>query len=145
MVIEQLANFRGETRWDLRMVAFTAEHRLEGPQELADVAAYIAALPPRPNPAVGPGDRVAVGGQVYGRVCAGCHGTRGEGNGPQRYPRLSGQHFSYLVLRMRARAASERPKPGWDHAALFRLLPDDQIVAVADYLSRISPAQEERP
>jgi cytochrome c553 len=145
VVIEQLANFRAETRWDLSMVAFTAEHRLAGPQDLADVAAYVAALPPRPSPEVGPGDRTAAGGQLYSRVCQGCHGTRGEGNGSLRYPRLSGQHFGYLVRRMRARPASERPKPSWDHAALFRILPDDQVVAVADYLSRINPASEPGP
>jgi cytochrome c553 len=145
VVIEQLANFRADTRWDLRMVAFTAEHRLAGPQDLADVAAYVAALPPRPSAEFGPGDRTAVGGQLYGRVCQGCHGARGEGNGPLRYPRLSGQHFRYLVQRMRARPARERPKPSWDHAALFRMLSDDQFVAVADYLSRIDPAQERVP
>jgi cytochrome c553 len=145
VVIEQLANFRDETRWDLRMVAFTAEHRLAGPQDLADVAAYVAALPPRPSPELGPGVQTAVGEQLYARVCQGCHGTRGEGNGSLRYPRLSGQHFEYLVRRMRARPASERQKPSWDHSALFSMLPDDQVVAVADYLSRIEPAQEVGP
>jgi cytochrome c553 len=145
VVIEQLANFRAETRWDLRMVAFTGEHRLAGPQDLADVAEYIAALPPRPSPEVGPGDGTAVGGQLYSRVCQGCHGIRGEGNGSLRYPRLGGQHFNYLVRRMRARPASERPKPSWDHAALFSILSDDQVVAVADYLSRINPNPEPVP
>jgi cytochrome c553 len=145
VVIEQLANFRAEARWDLRMVAFTAEHRLTGPQDLADVAAYIAALPPYPSPEVGPGDRTAVGGQVYARVCQSCHGAQGEGSGAMRYPRLSGQHFSYLVRRMRARPASERPKPSFDHAALLAVLPDSDIVAVADYLSRITPAREPGP
>jgi cytochrome c553 len=145
VTIEQLADFRDAARWDPRMSAFTAEHHLAGPQDLADVAAYIAALPPQPSAEVGPGDRTALGGQLYGRACQSCHGARGEGDASQRIPRLGGQHFGYLVRQIRAIATRERPKAGLDHAPLLDDLPDGEVVAVADYLSRISPAQEQPP
>jgi cytochrome c553 len=145
VVIEQLANFRDAARWDPRMSAFTAQHHLAGPQDLADVAAYIAALPPQPSADVGPGDRTALGGQLYSRSCQSCHGARGEGDASRRIPRLDGQQFGYLVRRIRAMASGGRPVASWDHTGLFKSLPDDDIVGVADYLSRINPAQEPGP
>jgi cytochrome c553 len=145
VVIEQLANFRDAARWDPRMSAFTAQHHLAGPQDLADVAAYIAALPTRPSAEVGPGDRTALGGPLYNRSCQSCHGARGEGDASQRVPRLDGQQFGYLVRRIRAMASGGRPAASWDHTGLFTSLSDDDIVGVADYLSRINPAQEPEP
>jgi cytochrome c553 len=145
VLIEQLANFREAARdarrWDPRMAAFTGQHHLVGPQDLADVAAYIADLPPRLGEAVGAGDRTAVGGRLYARACQSCHGALGEGNGSLRYPRLGGQHFAYLVRQIQAMAAGQRPNAGFEHAALFKDLTDDEVAAVADYVSRLNPAQ----
>jgi cytochrome c553 len=145
VLVEQLANFRevarDATRWDPRMAAFTGQHHLEGPQDLADVAAYIAALPPRPGEAVGPGDRTSLGGRLYVRACQHCHGAQGEGNGSLRYPRLAGQHFAYLARQIRAMSAGRRPNASFDHAALLEDLPDAEMDAVADYLSRLKPAE----
>src|SRR5262245_30495716 len=142
VVIEQLANFRDAARWDPRMSAFTAQHHLAGPQDLADVAAYIAALPPRPSAELGPGDRTALGAQLYERACRSCHGARGEGDASQRVPRLGGQQFGYLVRRINALATGGRPTASVDHTALLKDLSNDDISGVADDLARIIPPPE---
>ena len=55
------------------------------------------------------------------------------------------QQFGYLVRRIRAMASGGRPAASWDHTGLFKSLSDDDIVGVADYLSRINPAQDPEP
>ena len=46
VLIQQIIDFRGGRRWDLRMEQVVSRHQLEGPQAVADVAGYIAALAP---------------------------------------------------------------------------------------------------
>src|SRR5918994_6695194 len=44
-IIKQLVDYRHDKRWDIRMERFTDKHLLAGPQDLADVAAYVSGLP----------------------------------------------------------------------------------------------------
>ena len=39
---------------------------------------------------------IAVGGKLYRRECASCHGRRGEGDHPTNVPLLAGQYTDYL-------------------------------------------------
>ncbi len=45
VLLTQLTDFRHEQRLDERMRHFVDQHHLPGPQELTDVAAYVASLP----------------------------------------------------------------------------------------------------
>lgn len=139
VVIEQLVDFRDTERIDLRMNAFAASHHLEGPQDLADVAAYISSLPPQRTKDVGDGQFAAAGGQAYGRGCANCHGADAEGNDKLRYPRLAGQHYRYLVRQIDNMTRGSRTDASWDHSNLLKSLTHEEIVGVADYLARLTP------
>ena len=72
-------------------------------QDMLDVAAYFAAQTPTPkgaDPAL-----VSLGQQIYrGGVpdrgiaaCIGCHGPTGHGNPLAAFPRISGQHATYVA------------------------------------------------
>src|SRR6185312_7246389 len=51
VLIEQIIEFRYDARHSIRMQHFTQPHHLATPQDVADVAGYIASLPPRePTP-----------------------------------------------------------------------------------------------
>jgi cytochrome c553 len=139
VILKELTDFRDSERIDMRMNAFAARHRLEGPQDLADVAAYISSLPPSWTKQYGSGKYAAVGGQLYTRACAHCHGPSGEGNNELRYPRLAGQHYGYLVKQIDMMIGGARFNVSWDHSKLLESLTDEEITGVADHLARLKP------
>jgi cytochrome c553 len=141
VVVAQLVDFRRTERVDLRMNTFAARHHLEGPQDLADVAAHIASMPPRRTKDFGNGQFTGQGAQLYGRACASCHGAGAEGNDGLRYPRLAGQHYGYLVAQMKMMTNDTRYNLDWDHAELLKGLSDEQIAGLADYLARAGHAE----
>ena len=73
VVLQQLVDFRHDKRWDIRMEHFVDRHHLKGPQELADVAAYVSSLPRPWPPSFGDGKDLKLGAGVYLARCAGCH------------------------------------------------------------------------
>lgn len=136
-VLEQLVDFRETERVDLRMNAATSQHALPGPQDLADVARYVANLPLRPTSDLGPGQFLTVGQGLYARACSHCHGVTAEGNNALRYPRLAGQHYGYLARQIEGMIAGDRPNVSWDHMKLLESLTPDEINGVAGFLARL--------
>ncbi|RMF11633.1 MAG: hypothetical protein D6761_13950 [Candidatus Dadabacteria bacterium] len=59
---------------------------------------------------IGQGDPVLRerGATVYARLCAACHGSRGEGNVALQAPQLCRQHAGYLSRRLAEIAANQR-------------------------------------
>lgn len=139
VVINQLVNFRNTKRLDLRMNAFAASHRLEGPQELADVAAFISGLSPQQTDSRGDGQFTGVGANAYQRACESCHGAGAEGNDRLLHPRLAGQHYGYLVKRMDMMIRGPRLNMSLEHSDLLESLTDEEVIGIADYLSRLGP------
>jgi cytochrome c553 len=94
VLLKQLTDFRHEQRWNERMQNFTDRHHLPGPQDLTDVAAYVAHLPRFPPSAKGIGDGTSLGdgASLYFQKCERCHGPLGQGNLLLNRPRLAGQH-----------------------------------------------------
>jgi cytochrome c553 len=137
-ILEQLADFRQSERVDLRMNAAASPHALKGPQDLADVAAYVADMPPHPTNDGGPGQFLTAGQNVYGRACSHCHGVAAEGNSKLRYPRLAGQHYSYLKRQMDIMLVGDRPNVSWDHMKLLESLTPDEIDGISGYLARLN-------
>jgi cytochrome c553 len=136
-VLEQLVDFRETERVDLRMNAAAASHAIKGPQELADVAAYVADLPSMPTTDRGPGQFLIVGQNVYVRACSHCHGVTAEGNGELLYPRLAGQHYGYLKRQIEIILVGDRPNISWDHMKLLESLSPDEKTGIAGYLARL--------
>lgn len=145
VILKQLVDFRETERLDLRMEAATTTHRLRGAQDLADVAAYVAAISIRATADVGTSEHAYTGKLAYDRACAHCHGATGEGNGHLRYPRLAGQHYTYLIKQIDTMVGGSRFNVSWDHAQMLASLTDEEMTGVADYLARLNSSNTKVP
>jgi cytochrome c553 len=136
VIASQLIDFRLGRRMDNRMQARASEHVLKGAQDIANVASYAAQLP---GSAIsgGSGQLVERGAQLFASRCSSCHGARAEGSERPAVPRLAGQNHGYLVRQLRDLIEGRRPAAGRDHLQPLRSLEQDQINAIADYLSRL--------
>lgn len=145
VLLEQLAHSRAAERTEPRMGAFATQHLPAGPQDLADVAAYVAGMQPpavnQGNPAVA----VAAGRTIYELSCQRCHEAAAQGKDQLRIPRLAGQHEHYLVLQIQALSSGERLKRGWDHRMLLQTLTKENVASIAGYLSRLPATRSEEP
>lgn len=137
VVARQIVDYRHEKRSDERMEHFANTRHLKDAQEIADVAAYINMLSPAQDLSVAPAESALNGAQVYGRLCASCHGRNAEGDGMRAIPRLANQHYEYLLRQMHEVAEGLRPDYSPEHLLLFNRFDQAQFVAVAAYLARI--------
>jgi cytochrome c553 len=113
----QLKAFRDRSRADPHAQAFMwgmAAQLTDG--MIADIATYLAAQPPAPGK---PADaaEVAAGKKIYEEgieaqqvpACQSCHMKNAEGNAV--FPRLAGQHRSYLEKQLEVFATGARANP----------------------------------
>lgn len=142
VIIKQLADIRARNRDNPTMRPFTSPQLLGGAQEIADVAAYIAALPMNPRNGIGPGNDLEHGEQLYKENCVECHGDRGQGDMKDHIPLLQGQHFAYLIRQFEwIRFGKRRNSDSKMVKQIKRFTPRD-VTAVMDYVSRIRPPEE---
>lgn len=67
-------------------------------------------------------------------ACIACHGPRGKGNGPARYPALRAQHAVYTQSQLEAFAAGTRSTPGNDIMQFIAgKLTEGEMQALASY------------
>jgi cytochrome c553 len=137
VLASELIDYRHDRRWDLRMQHFSDEHHLAGAQDIANVAAYLSGLPPRPAPIVGDGEFAQHGAQLYARQCTSCHGAMGQGDDRLRAPRLAGQHYEYLLRQMHDAVEGRRPNFPREHIRLLERFERADYVGLADYLTRL--------
>jgi cytochrome c553 len=109
-------------------------------QEIADVAAFVAALPPPSEVGRGEASDLARGESLYRRDCAACHGERGQGDGDSFVPMLAGQHYAYLLRQIRAIGAGRRGNAHPVMAQLAATYTDAELRAVVDYAGRLPGA-----
>jgi cytochrome c553 len=77
---------------------------------------------------------------VYG--CVNCHGERGKGKAPNisQFPVIGGQHRDYIIKELTdLRAGTRSNDPGGMMENIAKGLDDDDIKAVANYLSSLLP------
>jgi cytochrome c553 len=78
-------------------------------------------------------------------VCAGCHGSKGEGSESTAAPRLAGQYEWYLINQLNnfktgARGGDERDAKGAIMVSMANTLADDQAVEdVVEYIMTLDP------
>lgn len=113
-------------------------------QDMRDLAAFYEQQTKAPQPA-GPGD-LALGERIYRggnpetgvSACIACHGPRGLGNPLANYPRVSGQHATYLHATLRDYASGERQSDGGTLQGMMRSIAarmsDEEKRAVAAYM-----------
>lgn len=136
VLIKQLTDVRSGRRGNPKMLPF-ADHQVLSVQDIADIATYLQALPVPENQGKGDGFELARGSRIYAADCAVCHGVRGEGSAEMFYPRVSGQHYRYLLREgIRIRAGGRRNAHP-EMAAAIRKYSTEEITAVSDYMSRL--------
>ena len=117
------------------MQYFSNASRLAAAQDVADVAAYVAALQPASPVGMGTGRSLGEGARAYFRCCESCHGPTGEGDATRPVPRLAGPHYRYLLSQLNAPADAQRNDDL--HTRRIQRLSVADREAVADYLSRL--------
>lgn len=137
VLAKQLVDFRSGKRWDFRMEGAADQHHLTGPQDIADVAAYVSRLSAPGTRGIGSGEFVEDGRGIYAKQCESCHGPRAEGNDKRGVPRLAGQHYGYLMRQMYDAVDGRRPALPRLHSQRIAPLDFEQVRAVSDYLARI--------
>ncbi len=112
-------------------------------QDLADIAAFYAAQ--AATQGMAKEALVELGESVYRAgirekgvaACTACHSPTGAGNGPAKYPMLSGQHADYIAAQLRAFRNDERTNDGDTRIMrdVASRLSDRELDAVASYAS----------
>ena len=137
VLIEQMTDIRSGKRLNPKMEPFAEEHVLTT-QDIADIAAYLQALPIPPNLGRGPGNALARGKELYIKDCAVCHGDKGEGNAEKFFPLVAGQHFKYLLREARFIRDGGRGNANPDMVKVIKPYSDADLEAVADYISGLA-------
>lgn len=137
VLIEQMTDIRSGKRANPKMEPFTDGHVLNT-QEIADIAAYLQALPIPLNIGKGPGTALARGSELYAKDCANCHGSTGRGNAEKFFPLVAGQHFKYLQRELHYIKDAQRGNANPDMVKVIKAYSNDDIEAVADYMSRLA-------
>lgn len=137
VVIKQLADFRAGNRDNPIMRAFASRRSLGGPQEIADVAAYVASLPMNPKHGRGASINLELGARIYERDCKECHGANGEGHLEDHIPKLHGQHYAYLKRQFDWIRNGRRRNADHKMAKQIRGFTSRDEVAVLSYTSHI--------
>jgi len=142
-VAKQLANFRAHTRDTpfSRQYMWGAARNLDA-ESVRNLALYFASLPPRAASDGVPG-LVGLGQTIYQQgmpdenivACVVCHGPNGEG--VRDIPRLGGLDSTYLRRRLEQWNEGYHAAVGPPMISIASKLSDDQIEALASYLSFI--------
>ncbi len=111
-IVAQLKNFKQGRRNNALM---NAQAMTLSDQDMIDLAAYFASLPPAAKAVADPSlvDRAEAlyrGGHNENGVpaCIACHGPQGRGNAAAAYPALNGQHAAYAAKTLADYASGER-------------------------------------
>ena len=142
-LIEQLTRFASEERPGSAMHGPAMRDTLKAtdvnrPAGIRDLAAYLAHAAASLQAEPGPGRWLAAGKSAYLGGCAGCHGEDGAGADGGLAPRIGGQHFRYVLSRLREFGPVHRGR-----LEAVALSPEEQQ-ALADYISRL-PAGGSKP
>jgi cytochrome c553 len=137
-VVRQLANFAGDERESAIMQRVLSHPVLKEPQTWVDIAAYVNNLPMRVPAGTGGGAGVALGRGIFHEQCASCHKGDAHGDDEGFIPSLRGQQYSYLVAQLEKLAEGRRHNVDEDLVRFWRSLEDKDVLATADYLSRLA-------
>lgn len=142
-IYKQLMDFKSGTRENVQMSPQAAPLSEE---DMRNVAAYFTLQTISEGPPVDPeevekGRRLFQAGNPETGVpsCAACHGPRGLGLNLARFPRLAGQHQTFVENSLKEYRSGTRAN---DPNAMMRgaaaSMTDEEIAAVADYIQSMS-------
>jgi len=142
-VVRQLQNYKAGIRGSHPDDSYGAPmalmaQTLATDADIANMAAYVASLPPQPLTDTEGGDAAA--GQTAYAMCAACHGADGRGVEAMNAPNLTLQQDWYVVLQLQnfkagIRGAHADDMYGMQMAPMARILADDDAMKnIAAYL-----------
>jgi cytochrome c553 len=139
VIIKQLSDLRAGLRYSPTMEPFALTRR--GPQELADLAAYIESLcTPLDHGKYNGSDvsqKIAEGKAIYAEKCRGCHGAEGKGDKARSYPVIAGQHYQYLMRQLIEIRDGTRQNSNPDMISVLKKFSDDDRAAVSAYMASL--------
>lgn len=137
VIAKELVDYRTGVRWYDPMQREAGRHVLGSTQDVADVAAFVAAMPPSPDTTPGPRRRVGKGAELYVLRCQWCHGVRGEGSDERLVPRVAGQQYEYLLRQLQDTRERRRPNMRAQHLRLIESFSSEDLMGISDYMSRL--------
>ncbi len=137
VIARELVDYRAGLRWYDPMERLAGRHVLGSTQEIADVAAYVASLPPSADTTPGPERWAGQGARLYVARCQWCHGARGEGNDERFVPRVAGQQYEYLLRQLHDTIEARRPNMRSQHLRLLEPCSMQELMGLAAYMSRL--------
>ncbi|MBS0378119.1 MAG: cytochrome c [Proteobacteria bacterium] len=142
VVARELVEFRVGLRLYDPMSRIAGRHVLGAPQDVADVAAYVAGLTPVQDDTETPTAGLNQASSLYVARCQDCHGADGQGSDAGYVPRVAGQRYEYLRRQIEDAATGRRPDMHGQHDALLRDLPVGVFAGLAAYMSGLHRAGE---
>lgn len=141
VLIKQLADIRAGNRDNPTMYPFALPESIGDEQAMADVTAYIAALPMNPDHGKGPWPKGTPeydeGAKLYKDNCTECHGEHGEGMAEKFYPRIEGQHYEYVVRQFEWIRDGKRRNANPDMVKQIKTFTDKQMKMVINWVSHV--------
>jgi cytochrome c553 len=137
VIIKQITDVRAGIRSNPKMEPFSSKQAL-GAQEIADIAVFLEQLETTRESGRGPEGLFARGRDLYAKNgCATCHGAAGQGDAARAYPAVAAQHYGYLLREMEHIQERSRGNSHPDMVRSLAGLSQQDLMAVADYLSRL--------
>jgi cytochrome c553 len=145
VLIRQLADIHAQNRDNPTMYPFALPETIGDEQAIADVTAYIANMKMSPDNGKGAwaegttefGD----GKKLFAENCVQCHGQNGEGDPDELYPKIQGQHYSYMLRQLEWMREGKRRHVKPDMLDNLNALTGTELARVANYVSRIPVSQ----
>ncbi|MCU7906624.1 MAG: c-type cytochrome [Candidatus Thiodiazotropha sp. (ex Epidulcina cf. delphinae)] len=152
VLIKQLADIRAKNRDNPTMYPFALDDQImavagfhkgeiDPSQLVADVTAYIAKLPMNPKNGQGPWNALfpefAEGKKLYDENCVKCHGVNGEGDNEKFFPKIHGQHYTYMLRQFEWVRDGKRRNANPDMVEQIKGFSDKDMQMVINYVSRM--------
>jgi len=142
VILKQLADIHNGNRDNPTMIPFSTTVFQKGPQDLADLSAYIQQLLMVPNNSVGSGLNLSGAEKIYKDNCTKCHGENGEGDAQEFYPRIQGQHYQYILRQLEWIKSGKRRNADEKMVKQIQGFSHSELALIADYVSRLKPNKE---
>lgn len=140
VLLKQVADIRSGRRANPEMQPLVLPAVLPLAQ-IADVVAYLKALPVSADNGKGPGSQLERGRQLYAKDCVACHGAKGEGDAARFVPAVAAQHYEYLLREVINIRDGTRGNSNPEMVQVVKAFGQADIEALADHMSRLLPAK----
>jgi cbb3-type cytochrome c oxidase subunit III len=137
VLIKQITEIRAGIRKNPKMLPFVEDPAIST-EEIGNIAAYLSTLTSYRENGKGPEDLTEKGQKLFiANKCSTCHGKNGEGSEEKSYPAVASQHYGYLIREMNLIRTGVRGNSNPDMVKAISKFSQNDMDAVADYLSRL--------